>query len=277
MSRIQDLIPGTTGPLIWLDFWDYGAQLFLDGNAIPWKDPSAFEDYYRKCLGLLEPSVAPLDIDRVIDAWLDGNTSIREAMTKRPRTSYPLKTLLADDGLRSLLARLIQTTADARASTPLALTVSSPLSLLCRIYEAAHGSPMPTITDDDCERAAVYLADLLGQYGKAGVSLVLVHDENGDSAATNYDYAYAMEPIANVADHLRWTTVLAAAQTTNSTLGFDAVFGSGPNAIGRWEADLTAMSSDTPLGKDGALLASISKEAVPESVLEKLTALRTAG
>lgn len=275
MSKpIADLIHNIDGPLLWLDSWAYAEKLFLKEDKIPWLDPNAFEDFFRKSLGLLDPSVASIDVDRVIDAWLEGNKSLKTAMVKRPRTSYPIKTLLANDGLRLLFGKLLEVIRDARGGKPLALSVSSPLSLLCRLYEVAHGKKIPEVTDDDCERAAVYLADFFGQFGKANVSLIMVVDWEEDAAAGNYQFA--MEPIDNVAKHLRWKTVLATNSLLDDDKGFDWTFSpTRTEAVrGDWDQDLFNSKDCQPLGESGSLYANIPADAVPEKVLEVLNTLR---
>lgn len=251
---------------IWLDFWDYAQRLFLGGETMPWLDPGAFDGVYRQALDLLDPSVAPIDLDRVTARYLAANPGIRSAMTRRARPSYPLKTLLGDAGLRAAVARLCDATRDARKSRPLALTVSSPLRLMNDAHLFAHGAPMPDAGEDDCERAAVYLTDFLGALAQPQGTFVLLVDRDGEAAARNY--VHALNPLSNLCRHMRWKLALAtragiadrmSAQLVFTPAGLDGVWGS---------------LDDAAAGPRGALYAAIPADARPETVLSQLKALR---
>lgn len=256
-------------PLIWLDFWDYAQRLFLGGEAWPWLDPAAFDGVYRQALGLLDPAVAPIDLDRLTASYLAANPGIRAGMTRRARPSYPLKTLLGDAGLRAAVARLCDATRDARKSRPLALTVSSPLRLMNDAHRFAHGAPMPEAApgagEDDCERAAVYLTDFLGALAQPQGTFVLLVDRDGEAAARNFPHA--LNPLSNLCRHMRWKLALAtqagvtdrmSAQLVFTPAGLDGVWGPFEEAA--------------PDGN--ALYAAIPADARPEAVLSRLKALR---
>lgn len=252
-------------PLIWLDFWDYAQRLFLAGEAMPWLDPGAFDGVYRQVLGLLDPAVAPIDLDRVIASYLAATPGIRAGMTRRARPSFPLKTLLGDSGLRAAIARLCDATRDARKSKPLALTVSSPLRLMNDAHRFAYGAPMPEAGEDDCERAAVYLTDFLGALGQPQGTFVLLIDEDGEATARNF--SHALNPLSNLCRHMRWRLALAtraditermSAQLVFTPAGLDGVWGPFDGVVPAGHALYTAIPADT----------------LPESVLSRLKTLR---
>lgn len=252
-------------PLIWLDFWDYAQRLFLDGAEMPWLNPGAFDGVYRQVLGLLDPAVAPIDLDRVTESYLAANPGIRKAMTHRTRPSYPLKTLLGDAGLRAAVMRLCETTRDARKSKPLALTVASPLRLMNAAHRFAHGTLMPGIGEDDCERAAVYLTDFLGALGQAQGAVVLLVDEDGEAAAKTY--AQALNPLSNLCQHMRWHLALATRADIADPMSAGIVF-TPAGLDGVWGA------FEGSAAVQGALYTTIPADSRPESVLSLLKTLR---
>ena len=263
MTRdLTEKFPGLESPLVWLDFWDYAQTLFLKGGEAPWLTPGEFDGFYRQILGLLDPAIAPIDLDRAIAAYLHRNPHMKDKMTYRARSSYPLKTLMGDPGLRALVSGLCNVTADARKSKPLALSVSSPLRLLNMAHEFAYGTPLPQIGEDDCERAAVYLTDFLGSLGQPAGAFIMIVDPDGEAADANYKWA--LNPLSNLASHMRWHLALATQADITSPMSADIVF--TPKGLdGVWAAN--GLQAD-PVAQ--AIYATIPADAEPETVLARL-------
>jgi hypothetical protein len=266
MSRqLKDKFPHLETPLIWLDFWDYTQRLFLKGAAIEWLSPARFDEYYRQALELLDPAVAPIDLDRVIAAYLERNPGMKKSMTYRARPTYPLKALLGDAGLRSTIARLCETTADARKRRPLALAISAPLALLNMAQSFATGRPPQQVEEDDCERAAVYMTDFLGALGQPPGTFVLLVDGKGEAASPAY--RHALKPLSNLTQHMRWHLALATQAPITDPMSAELVF---------TPAGLDGVWSSFPCGRDGAaaLYAVVPADCEPETVLKTIATLR---
>lgn len=266
MSRhLKDKFPHLETPLIWLDFWDYTQRLFLKGAAIEWLAPAKFDEYYRQILGLLDPAIAPIDLDRVISAYLERNPGMKRSMTYRSRPTYPLKALLGDAGLRSAIVRLCETTADARKHRPLALTISAPLALLNMAQAFANGGTAQQVGDDDCERAAVYMTDFLGALGQPPRTFILLVD--GKSEAASAAYRHALRPLSNLTQHMRWHLALATQAAITDPMTAELVFTPG---------GLDGVWSSFPCERNGsaALYAVIPADHEPEAVLTTIAALR---
>lgn len=266
MSReLNDKFPHLETPLIWLDFWDYTQRLFLKGAAIEWLAPARFDEYYRQVLGLLDPAIAPIDLDRVISAYLEQSAGMKKSMTYRARPTYPLKALLGDAGLRSAIVRLCETTADARKRRPLAFTISAPLALLNMAQAFASGRHPQQIEDDDCERAAVYMTDFLGALGQPPGTFVLLVDRRGEAASPAY--RHALKPLSNLAQHMRWHLALATQAAITDPMTAELVF---------TPAGLDGIWSAFPCERNGvaALYAVIPADHEPEAVLTTIATLR---
>lgn len=263
MTRdLKEKFPTLESPLIWLDFWAYAQRLFLKGGEAPWLSPSEFDGFYRQALGLLDPAVAPIDLDRLIAAHLARHPHMKGAMTARARTSFPLKTLLGDAGLRVAVTALCDATADARRKRPLALTIASPLHLLDMAHRFAHGRPLPQTSEDDCERAAVYLTDFLGSLGQPPGAFVLLVDRDGEAASPTY--RHALGPLSNLARHMRWHLALATRAAITDPMSADLVF--TPTGLdGVWST--TGLDAE-PVAT--ALYVEIPADADPETVLARL-------
>lgn len=263
--RLEDKFPHLEMPLIWLDFWDYTQRLFLKGAAIEWLAPAKFDEYYRQALGLLDPAVAPIDLDRVISAYLERNPGVKKSLTYRSRPTYPLKALLGDAGLRSAIVQLCETTADARKRRPLALTISAPLALLNMAQAFAGGGTSQPVGEDDCERAAVYMTDFLGALGQPPGTFVLLIDNKGEAASPVY--RHALKPLSNLAQHMRWHLALATQAAITDPMTAELVFTPG---------GLDGVWSSFPCERNGAaaVYAAIPVDHEPEAVLKTIAALR---
>lgn len=266
-QAIESLFPSLQAPLIVLDCWNYVQRLFLSNKSIPWNNPSAFDAFYRQVLGLLRPQLATLDLDRIILSYADRQVDLYAAMTRRPRLSFPLKTLLAEPDLSHNLKQLIAATRDARGSRPLVLTLSSPLDLLRRIYEMAHGQSMPPESQDDAERAAVYLADFLTRSAHDGVAGIWIADRAAE--ARQPGFADAMSPLVNLARHMRWKLLMASQADVAEIAGVDFLW-TPKNGSGQWLGDF--LSGEVRSGCQ-AMFSEIPAQAEPEQVLARLTAL----
>lgn len=262
---IESVFPSARAPLLILDGWDYAQQLFLHNAPIPWHDPVAFEAMYRQMLGLLRPQVTTLDLDRLVLAHATHQSGLREAMTRRPRLSFPIKALLADPLLAQRLKQLIATTRDARGNRPLVLTLSTPLNLLRQAYELAHGQAMPPEGEDDAERAAVYLADFLTRAAHDGVAALMLIDRSAQGARDGF--ADALSPLVNLARHMRWKLLMASQAAVNAVEGVDLLLAPG-HGSGRWLPDFLSAGRSSDVS---ALFAEIPSQARPEQVLERIT------
>lgn len=250
---------------LWLDALDYSEKLLADGK-VPWLDTTACLAFLGKAQGLLNPSIQQLPLLPIIEAWLQSNTSTKEAMAERSRPLYPIKTLLADEGLRSHVSQLAQAQCAASRGVPVVLALAMPGELAKQAYLQAHGEvDADDFEPEDAEDTASYMADFLRIFADAGLAgVVLLSTEDvGDE-----DWEFC-QPILNVAQHYRWHCGLSVAPGKSWT---------GTSAEGLGFAIVDVPLADTPSfvrGGEGSLRAwSIDSEAIPESVLAELESLR---
>ena len=98
-------------------------------------------------------------------------------MAAKRRAVYPLKTLLADEGLRAHLVELARNLRAGNAGLPLVLVLPSPRRWLALAQE--QGAPGETGEADEeaIDSASVYIADFLRAFGDCGVDAMLLLDE----------------------------------------------------------------------------------------------------
>ena len=266
-QTIENLFPTVQAPLLVLDSWNYVQRLFLSGAAIPWHDPAAFDAVYRQALGLLRPQLATLDLNRLILAHAERQPDLLVAMTRRPRLSFPIKTLLADPALAQNLKQLIATTRDARGTRPLILTLCTPLELLRQLYEMAHDQAMPAESQDDAERAAVYLADFLTRAAHEGVAGLMVVDQTGQAGQSGF--ADAISPLVNLSKHMRWKLLLASQAELGDIHGIDLIWAPS-HCTGQWMGDFL---TDEPRTGIATVFSEVPAQAQPEQVLARIAEL----
>ena len=184
---------------LWLDDAQYAGTL-LAGGAPPWSDASAYCAWRRRAQSLLRSDVLMFPLDAAIIAWLKSHPASVAALQARRRPLYPLKTLLADDGLRTHLSDLIRALRGTSSDVPFALSCRLPGTLAADIFQLAFGEPCE-MDDDDADSASVYLADLLRAFGELGVDGLLL-GQLADVAVAPLD-AFC-QPILNLAAHYRW-------------------------------------------------------------------------
>lgn len=275
MGKLLDRLQSAPRAL-WLDANAYGARL-LAGSQAPWLDVAACTAWQRKQQGLLKNEVASLPAAEVIAAWLAAQPALRAAMAAKSRTVYALKTLLADEALRAHLLELTRALRAGLSGQPLVLALPSPRAWVALAYEQAQGSRIE-VDDEDADSAALYLADFLQTFAEAGLDgLLLVEDENQPplSAATLACY----QSVANVAAHLRWDLGLLAPTLAEDCGALPAgwSYAIAPRPLAPLPT-ARALPADywggTAAEPGDFVYARIPAEAQPETVLERLAALR---
>ena len=263
--------------LLWLDSHAYCERL-LAGGSTPWLDAAAFVAWQRKAQGLLKPDVAVLPLAPVIEAWLASHPALREAMAGKSRATYPLKILLAEEPLRAHLVDLARGLRAGVAGVPLALVLPSPRAWVELSYQQAHGK-LVEAGEDEADSASVYMADFLRVFGEAGVDALLLQEAEGFAPAAAQDFD-CYQSVLNVAAHYRWDVglQLAGVEEFCGSLPEGCSFAIAPKplngkptAVPPPESFWTATAPPTM----GAFrYARIPVDAQPESVLERLAALR---
>lgn len=200
MSLLDRMKAAAAGRVpLWLDDATYSSTL-LAGGAVPWSDSSAYCAWRRKAQSLLRSDVLAFPLDAALVAWVKSHPALAAALKTRSRPTYPLKTLLADAGLRTYLTDLIRALRGTSADLPLALSCRLPGALAAEIFQLAFGEPCE-IDDDDADSASVYLADLLRAFGELGVDGLLLGQPGDVSDAPSDAFC---QPILNLAAHYRW-------------------------------------------------------------------------
>lgn len=274
---MDDLLRAGGAPRLWLDCDDYAARLFAR-DAAPWLDVGECVAWQRKAQGLLKSDVVGLPVDRVIDAWLASHGGLRSEMAAKSRAVFPLRTLLADDGLRAHLVDLAKAMRASFSAAVLAVVLPSPRAWVQHAYAQAHGADAAVeIGDDETDSAAMYLADFLRAFGDIGIDAVLLV-ETPATQASNAEAVSLYQSVFNVATHYRWALGLLQPRDPPLSLpAGDIAFVVAPSAAGVPTGAL--IGDDFWQGAAAATTASlryarIPPDAAPERVLDRLAVLR---
>lgn len=285
MPAVLDAL--TRGSALWLDSTAYAGRL-LAGGRIPWLDATACAAWQRKAQGLLHSDVLAVPLAEPIAAWLAANRELAEAMAAKPRTTYALKTLLADEALRAHLVALVAALRGAVGALPLVLQLPSPRRWIALAHAQAHGgAEVPQIGADEIDSAAVLVADFLRSFGESAVDGLLLDEAAGDEPADAEQLAW-YQPVLNVAAHYRWDVGLRlpeAVAFAGAVAGYAYVI--APRVLsGAAPAPLAGLSVPEAFWRAGTAAptpaagrfrhAQIPADSVPEQVLERIAALRAA-
>lgn len=278
MSQIETLFSDHGQPALWLDYNDYAGALLAAGKP-PWLDEAEMIAWLRKAQGLLKSSVILLPVDRLSAAWVVEHAALREAMARRQRSTYALKTLLADEGLRRYLIELARNLRAGFNHTPILLSCPSPTLWVQQAWQQVNSEPL-ACSAEDSDAASVYLADFLRGFGDVGLEGLLLQ-ETADSEPASAEALQLYQPVWNVAEHYRWAKGLLAAAgrlTLNAESPLDFIISSEMQSAvptgqvltaGVWQGE--AVADCTPPNFRYAV---IPPAAEPESVLQRLAALR---
>lgn len=268
MPTLTTLLSGAKRPL-WLDYGDYTAVLLANGT-VPWLDLAAYVGMQRKAQGLLHSDVVQLPVGSVCAAWVAARPALRAEMESKKRSLFPLKALLADEGLREHLVEMARGLRACFDRQPLALACPSPRAWVAQAWRFAHGPDAAVdVSEDDTDGAAVYIADFLRAFGEAGVDVLLLQESGGNAPVLEL-----YQPVLNVAAHYRWE---AGVQSGTDIPGDGLAFVIGPSSSsGRAVMPEFWNSTSIPeCPAQGFRHAWIPADAQPETVLRRLAELRT--
>lgn len=273
MSNSDKLFKNNDQPAVWLDYVDYAGALLASGQP-PWLSEADMIAWVGKAQGLLASQVILLPLDRIVAAWIESHPVLQEAMAKRQRSTFALKTLLADEGLRAYLKELALSFRAGFANTPLVLSCPSPALWVLQAWRSVNAEPL-ALSNEDADSASVYMADFLRSFGDAGLEALLLQE---NEATESTDIAL-YQPVLNVAEHYRWATGLLAPTGQLIEASEQLNFVISPQASGAkggrlLPAEFWQAQNEAELGDAAFRYAVIPADAEPETVLQRLASLR---
>ncbi len=198
MGRVTDRL--AEGRLLHLDWLAYATAL-LGGGRLDWGDPAAVAALYGKAQALLPSDLIVLPLEPPIAAYVAARPALIAAMAAKPRGAQPLRTLLADAGLRAHLAAMVTQVGRAVSTALLAVSVADPVAL-ARQAAALAGLAEPPADDDLADDAAVYLADLLRGLADTSIAAIVIADADPQ-------FGEFLAPVRKVAAHYGWDVGVA--------------------------------------------------------------------
>ena len=271
---------------LWLKSAEYARRVLLGESVDPWSGAAQYLAFFSQAHALVKPDVAVLEVGDLYDSFAATHADWSESVNKRRKPATALRRLLEPEAPRLLLGEVVEAVlSHLRGQTPLVLSMPSPRSWINHA-NALTGSEAMELSADDVEDGAMYIADLLrsvSQHPLAGVLL----EEPRHAADFQADDLSHYQSMVNVIRHYRWSLALrlpdSATASAEQLSHFDAVIGSSPElssasvAVGRdISAALSAGVTPAVLAAREFYFAQIEPGLRPESVLERLTALRGA-
>ena len=193
MGLVADRL--AAGGVLHLDWLAYATAL-IGGGRLDWGDTGAVAALYGKAQALLPSDLIVLPLDAAIAAHVGSHPALAASLAARPRGAQPLRTLLADAGLRAHLAAVVTQVGRAAATAMLAVSVADPLALARQAASLA-GVAEPPADDDLADDASVYLADALRGLAHTPLAAIVIADADPR-------YAAFLAPVRKVAAHYGW-------------------------------------------------------------------------
>ncbi len=265
-------------PALWLSALAYARRVLLGDDEIPWSRSAEFLNFYQQAHGLLRPSVAQFEIGAFYDAWLAANPAALRSMAGKRRIGFALKELLAVAEPRALLCELLRALRSAYGSTPLAITIPSPGSWVASAHALANGVKAVGVSEEDAESASIYVADFLRALAESSLDGLLL-EEDYQCGATSAESLSAYQPVINVARHYRWCLGLLSLGGARASAALESLdfyitdTDCEGDAAGRVIPDSFWTGEPPPVVRRGFYYLKIPKDALPETVLERLAQL----
>ncbi|WP_104084079.1 hypothetical protein [Cryobacterium sp. Y11] len=245
-----------------LDSHDYAQSVFLQGKPVPWQEPMAYANFFGQVQGVLKSDLALLSLDRFYAHRVASDPALQTAMSAKSRTGYALRTLLSDVETTAFVIELA-TIFSKTQRVPVVVQIPSPMQWLARTHPFSGSADVSGLDADNAENASMYVADWLRGFAALPLIAVLLDDRGPATGAESVPLS-TYSPVSNVTEHYRWA--LGQRHDDQVELHGSALRGS---VIG---ADF--WSTDTGTLPDGDfLLGEVPREAVPEQVLSRITAL----
>jgi hypothetical protein len=271
---------------LWLKSADYARRILLGESVDPWSGAAQYLAFFSQAHALVKSDVAVLELGDLYDSFAANHPEWSEAVNKRRKPATALRRLLEPEAPRQLLSEVVEAVlSHLRGQTPLVLSMPSPRRWINHA-NALTGSDAMEMSADDVEDGAMYIADLLRSVSQHPLSGVLLEEPRNADDFHADDLSH-YQSMVNVIGHYRWSLALRLPDTATASAEelshFDAIISGSPEftcakaAVGR---DISAAVSDgsTPpvLAARQFYFAQIEPGLRPESVLERLTALRGA-
>jgi len=245
---------------------------------VPWAAPGELGAYTAKAQGMFGSDALLVDIADLCASRVGADPELRAAMGLRSRAGYALRTLLADDTVRTIAVDAVIAISGGSNGTPVVLSIPSPARWLTISAEQA-GQPAEPPDADRADTAAMYLADFLRVFGTAGVGGLLL--DEGPVDAAELVPADAYRPVLNVAENYGWPTLIAtpaaAAWPNGAVAGVATWIGAAaPQPAGPawgWYAGADFWAGGDAPGDAGLVFAVVPEEADPDSVMARVRGL----
>ncbi len=270
---------------VWVDAWDYGNQLLNKGQPAPWHDIAAIIAHIKKLQSLVSSDILTLEVGDFYTSWLRSHPTLLHTMGDKRRLGYALRTMLAEQGAREQLKEIIDALCESYCDKPVVLAIPSPKKWIASAYCDAKDIDAVDISWDDAESASMYVADFLRSFSGCDISGVLIRDNTDQGPASDAEVA-RYQPVLNVAEHYRWQSILEGCPQNyvpnpNTGISFSlrgrqqSQHSSPPFTALKLSAQDWTQHPQSMEPGNACCYVCIPADAIPETVLEKLTQLRT--
>jgi hypothetical protein len=200
-----DRPPSGRAAPVWFDAGRY-CSARLAGGVTPWNSPGELGAFASKAQSMFNSDALLVDLADLYRQQVIARDDLRAAMAARTRPGFALRTLLADEGVRSVAAPALTALVSSSRAVPVVLWLPSPARWLSisadqarsrEVAQAASG-----VDPDHAESAAMYVADLLRAFAGSGIGGILL--DEAETPAPNLLAPETYRAVLNVAEHYGW-------------------------------------------------------------------------
>ena len=184
--------------MLHLDWTDYAEALL---GPADWADAASIAALFGKAQALLPSELIVLPVASVAAAHVAARAGLHSAVAAKADGAAPLKALLADARLRTMLNETLARLDGERRGAVLALGLPAPAAL-AQAAAGMAGATIPAADEDLADDAAVYIADFLRAFAGAPVAALRL---GSDAVLAAFD-----APLVRVAAHYGWQVLYDA-------------------------------------------------------------------
>ncbi|WP_374723177.1 hypothetical protein [Peribacillus tepidiphilus] len=209
--------------LVWLDYFDYAIRLFSNGKHDYVKKPDSFISIVSQGQALLKSDIVNVNIECFYIEYINENKELVQKWAEK-KLGFAVKKLLASTEPKEIITEVLKGLSFLyEHSKPLVLIIPSPKSWVKMVLNSLENGINHKVEQDQIEAVAMYQAEWLRGFSKAGLSGIVIKEE----VNLEYEIDHHLEfyqPILNISDHYQWSTGIYVSEFSGELLKFHEKF-----------------------------------------------------
>ena len=186
----------------WLDILAYANQLFANGRDDLWSNSDTFLSVFSQGQMLLQSDVLHIPLEHLYVGILEKGDFVHEWAGKKP--TFLLKKLLGLEKPKEFMREILTGIQNSHmASKPVVIVIPSPQCWLEQIQQFINPGQEVSISEDDIESAAIYMAEYVRLFSTLGIAAIVI-DEKDNHLLPLVAVLPLYQPLINIGKHYQW-------------------------------------------------------------------------